>query len=321
MHVTSKQAAKGAILGALIGDAAGAPLEFGSKVSIDNAMQLCGGGRLRIAPGQITDDGEMMLCLMHALTEEGFSIERISEKYYEWICTLPFDIGYTTRAGLMGAQKQASGTLHIGMWKAAEKSIESKANGALMRITPLGVYCRNVSDDELSDFARQECKLTHSNETCQIANAVFSITIKYLVLNPGDAVGAFSRATETAKGFQNDEVFSWLEDATNNADVGYGPQIGFVKYAFTHAFRHLKQRTAYTDAIRETLSGGGDTDTNACIVGGMIGALHGIDSIPLNMQTELYSCEVKKGRDRPEFLQTKIVLSRLLDGLMLTFDT
>ncbi len=319
--MTSRKAAKGAIIGALIGDAAGAPLEFNSKVSIENAMQLCGGGKLKTAPGQITDDGEMLLCLMHALSESNFSIENIAMKYYEWICTLPFDIGFTTRTGLMGAHKKEPGTLHIGMWQAAKQSIESKANGALMRITPLGVYLRNWSDSDLGDFACLESKLTHSNETCQAANAIFSIAIKHLVLNPNDAEGAFANALKIATNLQNKDALSWLEDAQKNTDVGYGPEIGFVKFAFTHAFRHLRLRSSYTDAIRETLAGGGDTDTNACIVGGMIGALQGIDSIPRDMQEKLFNCEVKNGRDRPEFLQTKVVLARLLDQLMLSFDT
>ena len=47
-----------------------------------------------------------------------------------------------------------------------------------------------------------------------------------------------------------------------------------------HAFRHLVAKTPYVEALRETLAGGGDTDTNACIVGGLIGALHGEAGVP-----------------------------------------
>jgi hypothetical protein len=60
-----------------------------------------------------------------------------------------------------------------------------------------------------------------------------------------------------------DEVIAWLMDARASRDVGYSPQIGFVKYGFTHAFRHLLLETPYAEAIRETLAGRGDTDTNA----------------------------------------------------------
>ena len=56
------------------------------------------------------------------------------------------------------------------------------------------------------------------------------------------------------------------------------PNTGFVRIAFTHAFRHLRAETAYAEALRERLAGGGDTDTNGCIVGGLLGALHGEDA-------------------------------------------
>ena len=36
----------------------------------------------------------------------------------------------------------------------------------------------------------------------------------------------------------------------------------------------------YEEALRETIRLGGDTDTNACIVGGLVGAFVGIKSIP-----------------------------------------
>lgn len=55
---------------------------------------------------------------------------------------------------------------------------------------------------------------------------------------------------------------------------------GFVRHAFVLAFHHLRQRTPFVDAIRLTLMRGGDTDTNAAIVGGLMGALHSAAAIP-----------------------------------------
>ena len=51
---------------------------------------------------------------------------------------------------------------------------------------------------------------------------------------------------------------------------------------------------------------GGDTDTNAAIVGGMVGALQGADGIPDSMKTPV----LERGSDspgipRPAFLTTK----------------
>jgi ADP-ribosyl-[dinitrogen reductase] hydrolase len=58
---------------------------------------------------------------------------------------------------------------------------------------------------------------------------------------------------------------------------------GFVRYAFTLAFHHLWKQMPFADGICETLCRGGDTDTDAAVVGGLLGALHGAAAIPETM--------------------------------------
>ena len=57
-------------------------------------------------------------------------------------------------------------------------------------------------------------------------------------------------------------------------------RIGSVIIAFSLAFYFLKNNHTYEDAIFDTLMTGGDTDTNAAIVGGLVGARWGVDGIP-----------------------------------------
>jgi hypothetical protein len=63
------------------------------------------------------------------------------------------------------------------------------------------------------------------------------------------------------------------------------------------------------DAIFDTLRRGGDTDTNAAIVGGLVGALHGTQGIPAAMSAPTLARNADSpGQRRPEFLQTKGLL-------------
>lgn len=87
----------------------------------------------------------------------------------------------------------------------------------------------------------------------------------------------------------------------------------------------------------EILEGGGDTDTNACIVGGMIGALNGADAMPkrtlltfvfeiiicgrlhllLDMRDAVLQCDLTKGgqKERPDWLHPKhapLLVTKLL---------
>ena len=55
---------------------------------------------------------------------------------------------------------------------------------------------------------------------------------------------------------------------------------------------------------------GGDTDTNAAIVGGLIGALHGAESIPERMKSSILVRDVNSaGVGRPPFLATNALPS------------
>ena len=54
----------------------------------------------------------------------------------------------------------------------------------------------------------------------------------------------------------------------------------------------LRNNETYENAIFKTLMKGGDTDTNAAIVGALIGTLHGANSIPEYMRTPVLSFNV-----------------------------
>ena len=75
------------------------------------------------------------------------------------------------------------------------------------------------------------------------------------------------------------------------------------------ACRHLRLQSSFEDAISNVLSKGGDTDTNAAIVGGLIGALHGAHAIPEEMTAPVLGRDINSpGIARPEFLTTKSLL-------------
>ena len=101
-----EDAARGCILGAFIGDAAGAVLEFYHKQItqkvVNRALTFPGGGSLAVEPGQFTDDSEMAMCLMHGLIEGKGAIDQaiIGKWYLEWYRSPPFDIGNTTATAM-----------------------------------------------------------------------------------------------------------------------------------------------------------------------------------------------------------------------------
>ena len=50
----------------------------------------------------------------------------------------------------------------------------SKANGALMRITPLAVWGHKLSQHDLVEAVKSDGQLTHPNKTCLVSHVILS---------------------------------------------------------------------------------------------------------------------------------------------------
>jgi ADP-ribosylglycohydrolase len=342
------------MLGACIGDAAGSVLEkLGRKPTLQEvkmAMALLGGGAFQLAPGQVTDDGELTICTARGLIDCGkqFDLEKVAHSYADWVLSPPFDMGVTIGGSmgivLMGERnhvfkEQALNV--VGYAKAMRYAAQSgeaklsKSNGSLMRSCPIGIYCHKLPIEQVAYIAGLICGLSHPNPTVIYAVQSYCIAIARLV-DGVKPLEAFNITKEWLKTKAQDpgaqEVLQWLNEAeefANDAAIGkrelsvlehlhvpYHPGSGFVRVGYYHAFKHLLMGTPIYGAIAEVLSGGGDTDTNACIVGGLIGAAFGTENIPEALKNPVLRCDPARGsKHRPDFLYTKH-LPDLVDKLL-----
>lgn len=153
----SQDAAVGALLGAAVGDAAGAPLECLSlKPTAEQvawALTFPGGGVWAIAPGQVTDDTELSIAQADGLlaltpaeaaaavenppgSAAGLSpraLDSLAASYCAWMDSDPVDAGIATRDALR-AEARAPGGGGAGVAcaaRAAASNSESKANGGV----------------------------------------------------------------------------------------------------------------------------------------------------------------------------------------------
>lgn len=308
---------KGTVIGALLGDASGAYLEFlgrkPSKDDVDQAIEMKGGGIFELAQGQYTDDGEMTAALLNTLDMNlgVYDVHQVAKAYRLWLLSLPFDIGNATRIALGGGDACSSDLVDQINRRSALKNIESKANGSMMRATPLAIASVRLTIDQTIRMVEQDVRLTHPNPTCIDSTTAYVLAIRHLLLHAQDHQGAINVVGDYLSS-TNEEVEGWFKDALEgNLPPAY-PLVGFVRYGFTYAINYLHQGTEYQIAIKETLLKGGDTDTNACIVGGLLGALHGLDSLPKDMVRKLMRCNTKKGNQaRPDFYTIKRVKQSL----------
>jgi ADP-ribosyl-[dinitrogen reductase] hydrolase len=282
--------ALGCLTGVFVGDAAGATLEFlrrpVTEYHVAKAMRMEGGGSLNVAPGQFTDDSELAIHLLKALHDKdpsvGMPLSSIAKEYIDWHLSLPFDCGMTCGRAFAFSKDEMD-----LMRKAKQYSSLSEANGSLMRIAPLAIWCRKLPPHVVMTYAREEAQLSHPNVICQDANALYCLAITYLLQHAHDAKGA----VQYCRGFIDKIhpiVANWFNMSVDDDfyldNIDCTVNIGHVKHAFMLAFSLLKANVTFEEGIRLALSKGGDVDTNAAIVGGILGALHGFEGIPEYMK-------------------------------------
>lgn len=122
-----------------------------------------------------------------------------------------------------------------------------------------------------------------------------------------------------------------LTDWFDEIDQGILPvatkTMGWLKIAFCYSFFYLKEGQKekpsdelYLSCLSKMLLKGGDTDTNAAIVGGKIGALVGFNNLPKDLVSKLleFDCvdengeKIRKCNDREKYLVPKHNLCGLL---------
>jgi ADP-ribosylglycohydrolase len=158
--------ARGSLLGQFAGDSLGSLVEFRTPEEIrreypEGVRELVDGGAWGTIAGQPTDDSEMALMLARMLTELGsYDAETALRAYRSWFESEPFDCGMTITAALSG-----------------RPNLESQANGAMMRVAPLGIFGSNYSREQVALWADQDAALTHPHPVCRQANALFAAAI------------------------------------------------------------------------------------------------------------------------------------------------
>ena len=162
--------AQGCLLGQLAGDSLGSLVEFQSPEDIQReypagVRNLEDSETWDTIAGQPTDDSEMALALARVLAEhKKYDQTLVLKAYIGWLNSDPFDCGFTTRSGLRGKRDQ-----------------NSQANGAMMRISPLGIFGANYELEQVAEWACEDAALTHPHPICQQANSLYASAIAYAV--------------------------------------------------------------------------------------------------------------------------------------------
>lgn len=228
--------------GSIIGDLAGSVYEFSqikevTPVVVDELIR---------DDAFYSDDTILMVAIVDAILNDRDYNKYLREYGLEFIDYKPDVTPYFKTSFSPGFIK----------WLKGNEEGLSMGNGAMMRIAPVGYLFNDL--DTVREESKKATTPSHNNSD-SIKSARIVASIIYLARS----------------GYSKEEIIELLD-----LDISFKP---FSKFNYTcsdtigNCLYALFTTDSFENALREVISYGGDTDTNACIVGGMAEAFYGVD--------------------------------------------
>lgn len=231
------------MLGAIIGDLAGSIYEFEQiknthPVVINNIIEK---------DAFFSDDTILTIAILDSIVSKKDYALKLKEYGKKYESYLPNYKPYFSTSFSPGFMKWVDGDF-VG---------SSMGNGAMMRVSPVGYLFD--SKEEILENARLATIPSHNNEFAIYCSQIISLIIFYF-----------------RKGYTKEQVIGELNLKIQKPNIdkfNYTCEdtLGVCLYS-------LFNSSSFEDSIKLAISFGGDTDTNACIVGSMAEALYGIDA-------------------------------------------
>ncbi|MEL6615235.1 MAG: ADP-ribosylglycohydrolase family protein [Bacteroidota bacterium] len=285
---------RGAFWGLLIGDALGVPYEFHppealpplSAIEFDPPDAFAR-AHDEVPPGTWSDDGAQALALLASLIEQdGLDLDDLGQRLVAWktsgymaVDKKVFDIGIQTQEALkaieIGVPPAAAGPRHE----------LANGNGSLMRVLPLALW-HVGSDADLVRDARAQSRVTHGHPRAQLCCALYCLWARNLL----DGTGDWPEAVSTL-GALLDPASPDTYELELILTYGKRGGTGYVVDCLHSARLALKHDT-YEDVVKAAVAIGHDTDTTACVAGGLAGLRTGIEGIPSHWREALRGREI-----------------------------
>ncbi|MEO1430609.1 MAG: ADP-ribosylglycohydrolase family protein [Cyanobacteria bacterium J06633_8] len=277
----------GCLLGTAIGDAFGLPYEGLSKQRQNKLYPNIKNHNFLFNKGMISDDTEHTCIVAQSLIisagNTSIFTKQLAYRLRWWLLGLPAGIGYATLKSII--------KLWLGI--APHKSgVFSAGNGAAMRSTIIGV-CYGNDIQKLRELVRASTRLTHTDVKAEygaLAVALAASTASQkLIISPQ----VYYKKLQNLIGCEQLEFLCLIKQACESAELqettqSFAAKIGLSKGITGYIYHTvpvviqtwLKNQQDYQTAILEIIACGGDTDTTAAILGGIIGAAVGKKGIP-----------------------------------------
>ena len=297
--INLKDRIKGGIIGLLVGDALGVPYEFHAREEIPAKDEIefeppewFRRAHAGVSPGTYSDDSAQALILLNSLLECGrFDAAHFAEGLVNWydkgfmaVGGVVFDVGIQTANSIRELKRGTEPLLAGG------SDEYSNGNGSLMRVLPLALWHQGT-DLELVADAFDQSAVTHGHVRSKLCCALYCLWARRILQ---DAANPWESAVRTLDGIFPDGTIERTEFETRifpaNAEFevkGSGYVVDSLRAA-----RWLNEKDSFEEIVKSAVALGDDTDTTACIAGGIAGLKFGFENIPERWRKNLRGAEI-----------------------------
>lgn len=294
--MTFEHTVKSAILGLVVGDALGVPVEFQSREELeqDPVTGMRAYGTRHQPTGTWSDDSSMALCLLESLSR-GVNYDDMMARFLRWAeegyMTAHgdvFDMGIATRQALT---KYAKGTPPL---ECGGTGTYDNGNGSLMRILPLALYLHRTMGQEFPrkpeacQIIHNASALTHAHPISLIACDIYCSIANELLCgrnSSADIQHGITVAKEMCASLTDTAPYL---DTFKRVDVDVLRSLpkseirgsGYVVHTLEAALWCLLHTDSYRTCVLEAVNLGEDTDTVGAVAGGLAGIQYGTADIP-----------------------------------------
>jgi len=277
---------RGGLYGLLVGDALGVPYEFSSPENIPERQFIemsppssFARAHRAVPAGTWSDDGAQAHVLLESLvTCSSLDLKQFTNGLLAWYRSgymtpdeKVFDVGIQTMHALENYARNGNPLT------CSPADEWNNGNGSLMRTLPCALVLTQTSAEVISRARRQSLP-THSHLRSQLACALYSLMAWQMVegKTPVEALDYAQDTLEEAIHPTERYELSILLDGRLEPSKGSG----YVVDSLWSAIRCVLATSDYESCVRNAISLGNDTDTTACIAGGLAGIVYGERGIP-----------------------------------------
>lgn len=287
MQLTKEDRIKGGLWGLLIGDALGVPYEFQDPEALPPYEEIeyeppadFIRSHSSVPPGTWSDDGAQALCLLESLLERSeynpidFS-QRLQRWYFEGRYAVDgavFDVGIQTREAIIKLSK------NYFPEESGRREESANGNGSLMRVLPLALWHTGSEAALVADAERQSI-VTHAHPRAQACCALYCLWARRIL--EANTEEPWPEAAATLRGIYRDRP-EFLRELVEYIRPDFPPSgqgSGYVVDCLNSA-RIACEEESFEAVVKRAIQFGNDTDTTACVAGGIAGLRFGYSGIP-----------------------------------------